>query len=68
MKILSKHEHYFLHFYFAIFFNICHKRSRDAENLHKNIINDQEEVSWGTRPRRSVKYLQNVEKSSFSYV
>lgn len=52
---------------FAIFINICHKRSRGPENLQKNITNNQEEVSWGIRPKSVTKCFRML-KSSFSYV
>lgn len=48
--------------FLAILINICHKRSTNSENLHKNVINNKEEVSLGIRPGRGMKYLQSGKK------
>lgn len=41
---------------FAIFINICHKRSRGPENLQKNITNNQEE-ELGNQAQERYKML-----------
>ena len=64
IKILSKQQYYFLHF--LQYSSTSVTKGQGAQKICKNnITNNQEEVSWGIRPKRVTKYFRML-KSSFS--